>query len=102
MPLRVLAEAAEDIQEAADWYEGRRAGLGDDFLDAIQAAFVAVERTPSGFSAATPAIAGREVRRFVVTRFPYAVFYEVLPDETVVLAVTHHRRKPGGWHSRQP
>jgi len=102
MTIRVLDEAAEDMREAAEWYEGRRAGLGDEFLDQIQAAFTAIERTPSGFSSVTPALPGREVRRFVVTRFPYSVVYEVRSDEVVVLAVAHQRRRPDWWHSRQP
>src|SRR5262245_53606089 len=69
--------------------------LGDDFLGAVADGLQRIERTPEGFSLATPALPGREVRRHVLARLPYSVFYEVCPDEVVVLAVVHGRRRPG-------
>ena len=38
-----------------------------------------------------------EVRRAVVSRFPYAVFYRVDPKRVVVLAVLHMARDPKLW-----
>lgn len=37
------------------------------------------------------------VRRAIVTRFPYAVFYQVEPKRVVVLAVIHTARDPRLW-----
>jgi plasmid stabilization system protein ParE len=102
MALRILREAEDDVAGAAQWYEQQRSGLGDDFLAAVADGFRAIERTPQGFSRATPALPDREVRRHVLARFPYSVFYEVCPDEVVVLAVAHAKRRPGLWHPRQP
>jgi len=40
-------------------------------------------------------------RRWVCERFPYAVVYHVATDGAIrVLAVAHHRRRPGYWGSR--
>ena len=44
--LIVSPEAAQDIDEAYDWYERRRAGLGEDFLSALDACIQAVCREP--------------------------------------------------------
>jgi plasmid stabilization system protein ParE len=41
-----------------------------------------------------------EVRRAVVRRFPYAVFYKIEPQQVVVLAVFHSRRDPKSWQAR--
>ena len=38
-----------------------------------------------------------EVRRAVVSRFPYAVFYRVEPKRVVVLAVLHMARDSKLW-----
>jgi plasmid stabilization system protein ParE len=38
-----------------------------------------------------------EVRRAVVSRFPYAVFYRIEPKRVVVLAVLHMARDPKVW-----
>jgi plasmid stabilization system protein ParE len=102
MALRILQEAEDDVAGAAQWHERQRPGLGDDFLAAVADGLEAIERTPQGFSLATPALPGREVRRHVLSRFPYSVFYEVCPDEVVVLAVVHAKRRPGLWQARQP
>jgi plasmid stabilization system protein ParE len=38
-----------------------------------------------------------DVRRVIVSRFPYAVFYQVEADRIVVLAVLHTARGPESW-----
>lgn len=41
-----------------------------------------------------------EVRVRTIARFPYRIYYRARPDEIVVVAIGHHRRKPGFWRSR--
>jgi len=42
-----------------------------------------------------------DIRRALVQRFPYAVYFRPLGDELVVLAVMHGRRLPRRWQSRR-
>ncbi len=42
----------------------------------------------------------RNLRRAVVRRFPFAVFYEITPNEIQVIAIFHSRRDPERWRSR--
>jgi toxin ParE1/3/4 len=42
----------------------------------------------------------RNVRRALVRRFPYGVFYVVEGQRIVVLAVFHGSRDPSQWKSR--
>jgi plasmid stabilization system protein ParE len=100
MTLRLLAEAEEEAREAAHWYEQRRAGLGDAFLDALAQTLARIERTPRLHGVIPEAPAGRDVRRALLGRFPYAVIYEIRDTEILVLAVAHTRRRPGYWLSR--
>jgi plasmid stabilization system protein ParE len=41
------------------------------------------------------------VRRALVRRFPYAVYYVAEPDQISILAVIHTRRHPHRWQSRR-
>jgi len=38
-----------------------------------------------------------EVRRALLRRFPFSVYYIVESDVVVVLAVLHFRKHPDGW-----
>lgn len=101
MRVRLLEEAETEAQEAARWYEERQAGLGQQFLDALTHALEIIERQPQAFSRVSTNDANREVRRCVLQRFPYLIFYEVRAEEALVLAVAHARRRPNYWQHRR-
>ena len=60
-----------DIAEACVWYEGRRAGLGEEFLSSVEACLESIRRWPEIYP-----VVYESYRRSLVRRFPYAVFYE--------------------------
>ncbi len=95
LPLVVSPEATAEVEEAVEWYEKRSAGLGTEFARVVRATFAVIERTPQQFPVAAP-----EIRRAVLRRFPYAVYFAVAADHVTVLAVFHHRRHPAQWRSR--
>ena len=41
-----------------------------------------------------------EIRRAILKRFPYGIIDQVLPDESIVLAVMHLSRRPDFWINR--
>ncbi|MBM3462310.1 MAG: hypothetical protein FJX76_09435 [Armatimonadetes bacterium] len=43
---------------------------------------------------------GRAVRSKRVKRFPYSLLHSVENDGVVIVAVAHHRRRPGYWSAR--
>jgi toxin ParE1/3/4 len=88
------------LDEAAHWYEERQGGLGQQFLDALAHALELIEQQPQAFSLIQTKDAARQVRRYVLPRFPFLLFYEVRADETIVLAVAHARRRPNYWQNR--
>lgn len=91
----VRPEAAREIQEAFDWYEGRSAGLGLEFLRAADACLSGVRRNPSAFQPVH-----EQVRRALLRKFPYALFYLISEDTIVVVACFHVRRSPADWQRR--
>ena len=95
LPVRIRREAELDLTEAFQWYEERREGLGADFLLCVQAALEVISRQP-----AIHPIVHRQVRRALIRRFPYGVFYLADNDRVTVIAVMHAMRNPTRWKDR--
>ena len=77
MPFRPAAAA--DLEEASRWYENRRPGLGQQFLDAAEAAVRRVLATPEGYE-----IVYKDRRRALLERFPYSVVVRLIEDQVVM------------------
>jgi plasmid stabilization system protein ParE len=87
-------QAESELLDARNWYEEQHPGLGRTFAQAVEDALTGIVQTPLAY----PSVRG-ETRRALVRRFPYAVYYRVLPDQIVVLALMHGRRHPSWWQS---
>jgi plasmid stabilization system protein ParE len=91
----VRPEAAREVQEAFDWYDVRSEGLGLEFLRAADASLAGVQRNPLAF----PKV-HKEVRRVLIRKFPYTLFYIVEEESIVVVACFHAKRDPIDWLRR--
>ena len=83
------------MREAMLWYRERSPRAAENFWLRIQDA----RRSIALFPLAAPLVAKR-TRRFILTGFPYDIIYSVLPNEIVIVAVSHHSRRPGYWKDR--
>ena len=93
--IRLTPATADDIAEAYDYYEGQRAGLGEAFRAELHVALgLLIE-----FSEAGPAVHG-VLRRLLLRRFPYAVYYRVTADEIVLRGCLHQHSDPRAWRRR--
>ena len=92
----VRPEAEAEVQQGFDWYEEQSEGLGLEFLRAIEACLSGVMRNPFGYTV----VKVPNVRRAVVRRFPYALFYLVDDEAIVVIAVFNVKRRPIDWLRR--
>lgn len=97
LPLIVLPEAEDEVLDAMRWYEGRRRGLGLEFVGVVEHALVDIAEAPERFSVWP---ADPRYRRAVLDRFPYLVVYEVRPEGIEVVAVAHAKRRAGYWIDR--
>jgi toxin ParE1/3/4 len=93
--LEIRKPAQTDIADAARWYEQRDKGLGTEFLRALDACFSSIQRSPQSHALVHP-----RVRRALLRRFPYGVFYVVEEQRVSVIACLHVRRRPGEWKTR--
>lgn len=80
---------------AAHFYERQAAGLGEAFLNAVGQA---MERAITAPNSGVPVQEG--IRKQLVRRFPFSVFYQIEDDGIFVLAVMHQARHPDYWRDR--
>lgn len=92
MRLVVAQEAQDSINQAIDWYlsEGGKA-LAARAAKAFRSAVMSIANDPL-LNPPYPDVPG--VRRKVMSRFPYLIFYALDDDKVVVLDVLHTAKKP--------
>ena len=93
--LVLRSEAERDIAEAAEWYDRQRAGLSLQFRSALDSTLSSIEENPLLYAQVY-----RNLRRALVRRFPYGVFYVPRNEALFVVAVFHTARDPKLWHAR--
>ena len=95
---RLVAEPRADLDIAAayQWYETERAGLGLEFLGQLGTAYDRIVSDPLRYRELES-----RIRRALLRRFPYAVYFAVESDVVVVLAVLHVSRDPAEWQRRR-
>ena len=81
--------------DAAWYYEQQVPGLGDIFLDKVNAATLDIAQHPYRWPVIHP-----NIHRRLVHRFPYGLYYRVDQDEIVIIAVAHLHRHPTYWIER--
>ena len=101
MRVKLHPEARAELRVAAIWYDEQRPRLGDEFVVEVSAMLDRIGEGPMSFpiwpetSARTPSI-----RRATISRFPYALAFEVHADHALVLAIAHTKRRPLYWYAR--
>ncbi len=80
LPLLIRFEAEEDIDEACRWYEDQQVGLGTEFIKVLEGAFAKIGTSPEMYP-----LVYRNVRRLLIPKFPYAIFYIVEPEAIIHL-----------------
>jgi len=92
--LHPLARA--ELQEAVDYYENERRGLGAAFLLEVERTFLHVQEQPH----AGVVVLGT-IRRRIIQGFPYSLLYAIETKGIVVYAVANLRRRPFYWLERR-
>jgi plasmid stabilization system protein ParE len=88
-------EVREELDEAYNWYQSQQTGLGDEFLDGVDEMLNRIWKMPESY-----AVVYFDVRRAVVRRFPYAIYYRIVSSRVIVTAIFHSRRDPISWQTR--
>lgn len=87
--------ARTEFDDAADWYEERREGLGLAFSNAVKQVIDQAIMQPDFYP-----LAYRDMREALVPDYPYCVYFCEEPGRVVVLAIFHTARDPSVWQGR--
>ena len=90
--LVVTKAARQDLQESYDWYDTKLAGLGDDFIIAVEDAIATIIEHPESY-----AIFVDDYRKVNTRRFPFKVIYSLKDDSITIWSVFHHSRDIAKW-----
>ena len=95
MKMSFLAAARNEEREAAAWYRKENPELALRFRSELKQTLTRVTTNPNQF----PLIGFRE-RRALLAVFPYAVLFEAIDDEILVIAIAHTSCEPSYWRTR--
>ncbi|MBS1617991.1 MAG: type II toxin-antitoxin system RelE/ParE family toxin [Bacteroidetes bacterium] len=87
----ILSEAEVDLDSAFIWYETQQIGLGDKFIESVDQSIESISKTPKIYQEVY-----KGYRRCVIRKFPYGIYYQVLPDiaEIRIVGIIHFKREP--------
>jgi toxin ParE1/3/4 len=95
LPFVLDDRAAAELEEAVAWYEGQSPGLGLELLSAVEAVHALLRLHPDLGVLVRP-----RIRRALLRRFPYGVFYVSDSTRIRILAIVHSHRHPASWPRR--
>ena len=93
--MHVLSVAVKEIEEASDYFEEQRPGLGHEFILAYEEALQQIHAFPGAWSNVEDNCRRRRLKKFI-----YGVVYRIHEGAIYVVVVMHMRRKPGYWKER--
>lgn len=98
MTVLALDEAAQDLEQAFNYYEHQRRGLGQEMIEEFRRGVDRILQFPGAWQRMDDTY-----RRYRLHRFPYGIIYRV--DETanqiVIVCFMHLSRKPDSWRGRE-
>ena len=88
-------EVRDELDREYNWYESQHTGLGDEFIDSVEETLNRICQMPESYP-----IVYRDIRRSIIRRFPFAVYYRIVSSRVIVTAIFHSRRDPKVWQAR--
>ncbi len=95
MTIEILEIARREFDEAKEFYETEQPGLGTQFEEQIKHSLLRIQQYPQAWPPER-----KEIRRYIVHKFPYKILYSVQDGKIVVLAFAHLHRQPDYWVDR--
>lgn len=96
-PLIIHSEARAELDEAINYYEQQKSGLGLALQAEVEQTIGEIQQTPG---LGTP-YKRTDYRSSLLRRFPYVIYYLELSEAIWIAAIAHGKRRPGYWRKRQ-
>jgi plasmid stabilization system protein ParE len=93
--VRFHPDTGAEYEAAFEWYFLRSEYVASKFAEEMNRAIAMISETPKRWPAAN-----HGMRKILLQRFPYAIFYRETHSGVQAVAVAHGHRKPGYWNKR--
>lgn len=93
--IRFLDVAQLELDQAIEYYNRERAGLGDEFLTEVLSSLDRIGQFPEAWHPCS-----ERTRRCQTRRFPYGIIYQIRDREILIVAVANLHRRPNYWEDR--
>ncbi|MDE3144771.1 MAG: type II toxin-antitoxin system RelE/ParE family toxin [Bacteroidota bacterium] len=87
----IKEEALEDTREAYNYYENLSEGLGERFLEKLEAAYTSLSLYPTNFGFIDDK---KILRDKIVDVFPFTVIYSIKEKNVIIVAVHNCYKHP--------
>ena len=89
MTLKISQLAFFEIEDAKEYYNLQKSTLGDTFKDDVKKSIENIKQFPTLYPNIT-----NNIKRCLLHRFPFSIFYAISDDTILILSVAHQHRKP--------
>lgn len=92
-----LSEEAEiDFDKSYKYYYEDSPKVADTFFNIINLGFENILKNPNSFP-----IAHKDMRKYVLQKFPFVIYYRKVDLTIQVIAIFHNSRNPQIWNDRR-
>lgn len=93
--IELSEEAEADLEKSYAYYLEESPKLADTFFKSINSIFNDIKRNPLIFP-----VAYEDIRKYVVKKFPFVIYYQIDKSKIKVIAIFHTSRNPEIWNER--
>jgi plasmid stabilization system protein ParE len=90
--VRFHPAARAELRRAVERYNSEAPGIGAALATEVERAVQRIGEFPQ---LGSPYLVG--TRRVILRRFPFSIVYRLEGPDVVIVALAHHRRRPGYW-----
>jgi len=94
--IELSEEAIEDFDNSYNFYYEDSFKVAETFFKQIDICFDAIKQNPTSFP-----IVHKDVRKYVVKKFPFLIYYRIANSVVQVIAIFHSSRNPEIWNERK-
>jgi toxin ParE1/3/4 len=93
--IKISDDAENDLDNSYQYYAEESTKVAESFFKQINSSLEIIKKNPESFP-----IAFRDVKKFVVKRFPFVIYYQLNESLIRVIAIFHTSRNPEIWNNR--
>ncbi|MDP2114910.1 MAG: type II toxin-antitoxin system RelE/ParE family toxin [Bacteroidota bacterium] len=93
--IEISDEAEIDFDKSYEYYFEDSPKVADAFFRRINVSFENIKQNPFTFP-----VAYKNIRKYVMKKFPFVIYYQIVNSIIKVIAIFHTSRNPEIWNER--